>query len=328
MARTLEGRFEEAAALLDPVLADGRNPGDAAFFTGAWLNWFAGRWALGVRDCEAIAALHPTAPSAHSAWVLSVGAALCEAAGEPGRSRAYAGEADRVYADRDFYWFSATHRWGAGHLARFRGDVDGAADRFVRAAAWLRRCGLSALESQILADVVDALVDASRPDEASAWADRAQALAAELDTPFASAIADHAAGSVARDAEALRRAADGWTELGAPFLRARALERVDELGALSDAAVIYAALPAPALAERVRAELRRHGSVGKRAAQRVGELTPREHEVLALAATGLTTRAIAGRLHVSERTVESHLSRIYAKLGIGGRGDLPPDGPA
>ncbi|MFL5791759.1 MAG: LuxR C-terminal-related transcriptional regulator [Actinomycetota bacterium] len=48
-------------------------------------------------------------------------------------------------------------------------------------------------------------------------------------------------------------------------------------------------------------------------------LTRREREVLAIAADGLTAREIAVRLNVRERTVTTHLSRIYAKLGVGGR---------
>ncbi|GAB3562197.1 helix-turn-helix transcriptional regulator [Spelaeicoccus albus] len=51
-------------------------------------------------------------------------------------------------------------------------------------------------------------------------------------------------------------------------------------------------------------------------------LTPREYEIAALAASGLTSRAIAERLHVSSRTVDSHLSRVFAKLNVSSRGDL------
>jgi pimeloyl-ACP methyl ester carboxylesterase/DNA-binding CsgD family transcriptional regulator len=50
-----------------------------------------------------------------------------------------------------------------------------------------------------------------------------------------------------------------------------------------------------------------------------GELSPREQEVMALVAAGLTNEAIAGRLVVSTRTVERHLSNIYAKLRVSGR---------
>ena len=48
-------------------------------------------------------------------------------------------------------------------------------------------------------------------------------------------------------------------------------------------------------------------------------LTEREREVLVVAAEGLTAREIATRLGVRERTVTTHLARIYGKLGVGTR---------
>jgi DNA-binding NarL/FixJ family response regulator len=51
----------------------------------------------------------------------------------------------------------------------------------------------------------------------------------------------------------------------------------------------------------------------------LGELSERELEVLALVASGLTNEAIAARLVLSVRTVEHHLSNIYAKLGVAGK---------
>jgi DNA-binding NarL/FixJ family response regulator len=48
-------------------------------------------------------------------------------------------------------------------------------------------------------------------------------------------------------------------------------------------------------------------------------LTEREREVLNVAAEGLTAREIAARLGVRERTVTTHLGRIYGKLGVGSR---------
>ena len=46
------------------------------------------------------------------------------------------------------------------------------------------------------------------------------------------------------------------------------------------------------------------------------DLSGREREVLALVAEGLSNRAIASRLVITERTVESHITRILAKLGV------------
>ncbi len=72
----------------------------------------------------------------------------------------------------------------------------------------------------------------------------------------------------------------------------------------------------PRFLEQVRAFL---GTRVDPAAPDVGELTARELEVLALVATGLTNEAIADRLSLSVRTVERHLSNVYAKLRVSGR---------
>jgi DNA-binding NarL/FixJ family response regulator len=50
-----------------------------------------------------------------------------------------------------------------------------------------------------------------------------------------------------------------------------------------------------------------------------GALTDRERQVLRVAAEGLTARQIASRLGMRERTVTTHLTRIYRKLGVGTR---------
>lgn len=51
-------------------------------------------------------------------------------------------------------------------------------------------------------------------------------------------------------------------------------------------------------------------------------LTQRERQIFDLLLKGLSNRAIASRLGISIKTVETHLSHIYRKLGVAGRIEL------
>jgi DNA-binding NarL/FixJ family response regulator len=53
-----------------------------------------------------------------------------------------------------------------------------------------------------------------------------------------------------------------------------------------------------------------------RADDPLSDLTPREREVLALMAEGLSNRGICGRLFLSPKTVEAHVKNIFLKLGL------------
>ncbi len=52
-------------------------------------------------------------------------------------------------------------------------------------------------------------------------------------------------------------------------------------------------------------------------------LSPQEMQIAQMAATGLSNREIADRLFLSHRTVGAHLYRVYPKLGIASRSELP-----
>jgi DNA-binding NarL/FixJ family response regulator len=54
----------------------------------------------------------------------------------------------------------------------------------------------------------------------------------------------------------------------------------------------------------------------RRSKDRLSPLTDREREVLALIAEGMSNRAIAARLVVTERTVEAHVTQIFQRLGL------------
>ncbi|WP_162564368.1 MULTISPECIES: LuxR C-terminal-related transcriptional regulator [Microbacterium] len=67
--------------------------------------------------------------------------------------------------------------------------------------------------------------------------------------------------------------------------------------------------------------LRRHADTPLRASPAQAPLTPREGEVLQLLASGLTNKEIAGRLHLSVKTVMHHSVSIYRKLAVRGRAE-------
>jgi DNA-binding NarL/FixJ family response regulator len=116
----------------------------------------------------------------------------------------------------------------------------------------------------------------------------------------------------------LRASLDIWLQAEAPYQQAKT--RI----LLADA---YAALDDQESAEReresARALLEALGAVADLRAlggpQRDHTLTARELEVLSLLATGATNKSIAATLVLSERTVDRHVSNIFAKLGVTSR---------
>jgi DNA-binding NarL/FixJ family response regulator len=90
-------------------------------------------------------------------------------------------------------------------------------------------------------------------------------------------------------------------------------------GELATAVRVVAAgdgLLAPGVTRRLIAEFARMGAPRVPAGKKLGELTERETEVLALVARGMTNAEIAAHLFVAEQTVKTHVSRVLMKLGL------------
>ncbi|MFG2134603.1 AAA family ATPase [Streptomyces sp. NPDC048751] len=91
---------------------------------------------------------------------------------------------------------------------------------------------------------------------------------------------------------------------------------------LTSAAETFERLGAPTWAERARAELRATGASTLASSAHLAALTWQERRIADLAAGGLTNKEIGERMHLSPRTVSSHLYRVFPKLGITSRAAL------
>jgi DNA-binding CsgD family transcriptional regulator len=103
----------------------------------------------------------------------------------------------------------------------------------------------------------------------------------------------------------------------------RQSRRVDAREELRTAHEMFAEIGMEAFAERARSELRATGEkVRRRTIETRDHLTAQEAQVAQLASGGLTNPEIGARLFLSARTVEWHLGKVFAKIGVSSRREL------
>jgi ATP/maltotriose-dependent transcriptional regulator MalT len=248
-----------------------------------------------------------------SGWVMLVSAWSAQAEGARGDAEAAAAALRR---SEDAYGPQVAVFLPELELARAWeracvGDTSAARAHAVRAAQIARQSGTFAVEMRALHTVV-------RFDDRS-QTERLAELATMLNTRMAEAIAEHARGLADHDGDVLDAAADRFAQM-------------DAIALVADAA---------AQAAREHARTGQHGKAvesSTRARRLAGQggirtpaldaaasslpITAREREIANLVAAGLSNRQIADRLVVSVRTVEGHVYRIFAKLGIDDRDQL------
>lgn len=270
--------------------------------------------------------------AAASTWTL----ALVDAhRGALGRARTLAEDGLRR-AQETSMWFVPRMFGALGLVEAWEGDPRRAVEHF--SAAEEARGDLGSLEPNVAfwrADYVEALLALGRRDDALAILDPWEVDAARLDRSVVLAQAARcrgliaaAQGDVTRALGLLEEAAGKHEAAGDPFGRARSLlalgivrrrarQRRASRGAIDDAIALFEECGAVGWAEKARTEL---GAIGGRT--RTEGLTSAETRVAALVAKGKTNREVAAALFLGERTVETHLTHIYAKLGIRSRTEL------
>jgi DNA-binding CsgD family transcriptional regulator len=194
--------------------------------------------------------------------------------------------------------------------------------------------GAEPFAALVLVDLTEVAAECGKAEAAIEAASQLQAIAGHIDRDLYHALAGMGSASCG-DTEAAWRPADLLSTTGCTAFQARALEllgrclldrdRAEAVETLKRAAAAFEACAAVWRTDRVRQTLRRLGGRGRKAAAAglgLSALSPRERQVAKLAAEGKTAGEIADRLFISERTVETHLANVYAKLGLRSKFEL------
>lgn len=183
--------------------------------------------------------------------------------------------------------------------------------------------------AHLLPAAVEILCHAGNSVSAAEMATTLVSIASELQLPWLQAEADRALGIVAlADSQpaaampSLRSALESWQLLAVPYELARTrvllATACDLTGDHDSAAMHFEAAREVFVRLGALPDLRNLERVAGREAETDG-LTSRELEVLRLVATGMTNRAIANHLVISEKTVANHVGNILGKLGLSSR---------
>jgi DNA-binding CsgD family transcriptional regulator len=197
----------------------------------------------------------------------------------------------------------------------------------------------------VLPELIEAAARTGRADLARQALGRLSAMTTIEDSDWAKGLEARARALVSEGQQAEQCYAEAVERLGRTRLRPdlarahllygewlrRENRRLDARHQLHAAYHLLAAIGADAFAERARRELLATGEkVRKREVDTHSQLTPQEEHIVRLARDGRTNPEIAAELFISTRTVEWHLRKVFAKLGITSRRDLhntvPPRG--
>ena len=300
----------------------------------AWIEFWAGRWELGARYAAGARDISVQygleVPQDHlPTAVIAVHRGQLQLAHE------HSGRALEL-SQEQFGLRPPQHMAVLGLVARWSGDLSGAVD-------WLDKAGQQAAafgwgEPSVRwwsGDLIEFLLELGRVEAALRVLDPWEVDAARVGRVWVSAHATRCRGLVAaaegevdRAGSLLDRAVAQHNEVGDPFGKARALlalgivrrrarQKRGAREAIQAALDGFEYLGAANWVERARGEL---GRIGGRT--REEGLTAAERRVATLVAEGRTNREVAAALFITERTVASHLSHVYAKLGVRSRTEL------
>jgi DNA-binding CsgD family transcriptional regulator len=226
------------------------------------------------------------------------------------------------------------NQWTWGLVEFWRGQTVEALEHFAAAEAF--NSGIrDPTMNWFYGEYAEALIQTGRIDDATELLNRWEEDARRVGRVWAlarvtrgRALVSAACGDVAEAQALLERAVETYAEVEDPFGRARALlslgivrrrarQKRAARDAIQAAVEAFEEMGAAGWATTARGEL---GRIGGRTRE-VG-LSPAERRVAELVSEGRTNREVAATLVLGERTVETHLTHIYAKLGVRSRTEL------
>jgi DNA-binding CsgD family transcriptional regulator len=296
-----------------------------------------------LEDLEEVMGATPPPGDSQPAYMARLQALLAAIAGDVGATAAWGA---RVLAqNRDGggpqrQWDRLEVERALGIAALLGRNVDEATSRLRYVWDHTRREGVDDPGAfPVAGDLIEALVEMGHTVEAKTVVGELQRLSTDQAHPWGLATARRGASLVAlADAEhyeedagaGLADAANTYGELGLDFDRARTLlclgslqrrfkKRAAARETLLHAVEAFASCGAAGWVDRANDELSR---ISGRRRDAGASLTPTEQRVARLAADGLSNKQIARNLFVSIKTVEGHLTRVYAKIGVNSRAQL------
>jgi DNA-binding CsgD family transcriptional regulator len=219
-----------------------------------------------------------------------------------------------------------------------KGDAPAALSHLEATRTFLEDLGFVGRRRDVCPDLVRLAVSEGRHGLARSAAGSLEELVALDPIPSVRGAACRCEGFLSEKPEPHLKAVECYRASGRPLETALSCESAGEavvkgggsegIALITEAAVIFESLGATQDIARVERMLRalgvKRGAKGQRRRPKTGwdSLTKTEQQVARLAAEGLTNPQIGARLYVSRRTVATHLSHIYQKLGIASRVEL------
>jgi DNA-binding CsgD family transcriptional regulator len=297
------------------------------------LRFFDGRWDDAITEAETAVALADEVGA--RLGLVSVHSAIAMIALH--RNDFHKAEQELARAEAEFatgpapyvYWLM----WARALLEEAQGNL--AQALMALEDAWDRSMAADASP-----DLIRLYLESGKMDLAFAVSQQIEQVAARTGIASDVSSALRCQGLTNNDADILRQAVIVARQSPRPLMRAltsedagvalsRAGRCTEAIPLLEEALVIYEQLDAVRGAARVEAQLRSLGVRRRRRATRSqrqtsgwDSLTPTELRVVSLIAEGLTNRAVAKRLFISPRTVETHVAHVFAKLGVSSRAAL------